>query len=113
MSEITISKEAFTGMVSIRLGDELTHQVLLLTPAETVQLRQQLNDYQVTGLDDPMSQRESAKMKALTLYNGHSLPTIRRAAFERQNDLLLHFDFEVHQRIKENGQIVSKVVGVL
>lgn len=114
MSEITLSSDVFTGMVVIRVGDELTRQALLLTPTEAADLQQKLSSYQVERLDDPISQRESAVMKALTLYNGHNLPWIDRATFEQQHSIFpAHFDFEIHQRFKENSQVITRVVGVI
>lgn len=107
---IELSQEAFTAMVIIKVKDDLTHQVLLLTPQEALNLRDTLNSTELSGTDpDSFCERESKTMRELTLYNGHSLPTINRRQFEVSASMHPCFDFEVYQRIRNAaGEIVEK-----
>lgn len=114
MSKLTITQESFTGLVSIRLADDLTTQALVLTPAEYNQLRATVGGYELDGLGDSAKEREAARLKGLTLYNGHTLPSILRPAFEARQPIIgPTFHFELHQLTYENGQIIDKVVAKL
>lgn len=114
MSKLTIAQEAFTGLVSILVADDLTTQTLVLTPAEYDQLRAAVRGYELDGLGSPAKEREAARLKGLTIYNGHSLPSIIRPAFEgRQRIVGPLFHFELHQLTREDGQLVDKVVATL
>ena len=94
---IEISLHKLGAMYAIRVGDPLTYQALLLTPAEVAQLRELLNGLDDATLEDEARNREGRQLKALTLYNGQSLPTVDRSAFEVENTLSLHFYFELVQ----------------
>lgn len=114
MSKLTITREAFTGMVAIRLEDELTTQALILTPAEYNQLLLTMASCPPDRLNDPVAAKESANLKHLTIYNGHSLPTIIRARFEAGQQMVgPTFHFELHQLTRENGQITDRVIATL
>lgn len=114
MSELTITQEAFTGLVSLCLADDLTNQVLVLTPAEYVQLQRAVIAYPLQNPDNPIAQREAANLKHLTIYNGHCLPNIIRARFEAEQQLIgPTFHFELHQLTRENGQTTARIVGTL
>ena len=92
---VEVSPHNLGVMYAIRVGDSLTHQVLLLTPVEVAQLRELLNGLDEATLEDEVRNREGRQLKALTLYNGQSLPTVDRSAFEVENTLSLHFYFEL------------------
>ena len=94
---VEISPHDLGAMYAIRVGDPLTYQALLLTPAEVAQLRELLNGLDDATLEDEARNREGRQLKALTLYNGQSLPTVDRSAFEVENTLSLHFYFELVQ----------------
>lgn len=112
-SAICVLRQAFTGMIIITVEDSLTHQVLMLTPSEAAALRGELMRLDLST--DQASERESASMKALTLYNGHSLPSVKRAEFENSKNVTARFDFELRQRVRDDtGNIVeTKSVGVI
>lgn len=110
---ITVNQEVFTGMTVIRASDEITSQALCLTPAQAVELRAALNAMTIQKVDDPAADRESRTLIGLTIYNGHCLPTIDRAKYEANRMISVHFDFEIRQRIRHNGNIIVKVVGTL
>ena len=114
MSELTITKDAFTGMVAIRLADDLTTQALVLTPAEYSQLQEAIRTY-LPEEPDRFQERESANLKHLTIYNGYSLPTVIRPAFEERQQLIgPPFHFELHQVTRRpDGQITDTVVATL
>lgn len=101
MPSIEISQEAFTRMVIIHAKDNLTHQALALTPAEAAELRDMLNTIDIEGVDDATMNLEAARLKALTIYNGHSLPSVERQQFEAKNEVGPHFDLEVKAVVRE------------
>lgn len=114
MSELTITQEVFTGLVFIRLADDITTQAMVLTPAEYDQLRVAVKGYKPDGLGDAAREREATTLRRLTIYNGHSLPSIVRPAFEESQRFVgPPFYFELHQLTYENGQIIDKVVAKL
>jgi hypothetical protein len=108
---INISTQNLGTMYVIEVGDRLTHQALLLTPAEVAELRQVLAAIDDPTLDEPARNREGTRLKALTLYNGHSLPTVDRETFEAENTLISKpFYFEVIQVSEaESGEVRRKV----
>lgn len=110
---IEISPHNLGAMYAIRVGDPLTHQALLLTPAEVAQLRQLLNGLDEATLEDGARNREGYQLKALTLYNGQSLPTVDRSAFEAENTLSLHFYFELVQVIDSKAGKRHRVIRYL
>jgi len=105
MTQIKIQTEALTNLVSIIVQDDLSHQVLLLMPDELQALTNQLNQHQIEGTNDPARNREAARLRALTLYNGHSLPTIDRPKFEQENQLDQTFQLEIWQNGKKIGTL--------
>lgn len=108
---LTVSQEVFTKMVIIRIEDDLTSQALVLTPADAVQLREKLGRFEIERSE---VEKEAERLKALTIYNGHSLPTINREKYEEMQVLTSRFDFEVRQRIKDGNEIIEeRTVGVL
>lgn len=107
--KIVITQEAFTGLIAIRLNDELTHQVLLVAPDELPELIKRLIEFEPDKRDDPMAQRESRRMRGLTLYNLHSLPSVNRPKFEAKNYMTCFFSFEVEQVItNEHGEEIER-----
>jgi hypothetical protein len=115
-TNLKISQEAFTRMVIIRLRDEFTRQVFLLTPDEAADLSSQLSNFQLEGVGEDFPENESTRLRALYLYNGHSLPVIDREKYRQTVTITSPpFDFELTQRIKnDQGQVVAtKVVGVI
>jgi hypothetical protein len=92
-----ISTHELGSLYTVEVGDDLTHQVLLLTPIELVKLRNLLNGLDIPELDDPVQDREAGRLKALVLYNGRALPVINRTRYEAQNLLALKFHFEIIQ----------------
>lgn len=102
MAKLTVQVEVFTNMTTLIVEDDLTHQILVLTPAEAQQLKTLLDGYVVkAAADDPASNREAGSLKALTLYNGHSLPPIDRKAFEAKHTVTEKFDFQLIQRLSD------------
>lgn len=108
---LTVSQEVFTKMVIIRTEDDLTSQALVLTPAEAEQLLEKLGRFEIERSN---LEKEAEILKALTIYNGHSLPTINREKYEEREVLTSRFDFEIRQRIKDGNEIIEeRIVGVL
>jgi hypothetical protein len=110
---VEISPHNLGTMYSIRVGDRLTHQALLLTPVEVAQLRELLNRLDDTTLSDEARNREGSQQKALTLYNGQSLPTVDRSAFEIENTLSSHFYFELVQVADSKTSQARRVIRYL
>ena len=92
---IEISQEAFTRMVIIKIDDNLSNQVLALTPAEAAALRDQLNAADIEGTDNDAMNREAKTLRGLTIYNGHSLPHLDRRKFEAEHNVGPRFDLEM------------------
>lgn len=114
---IEITQEAFTNMAIIRVRDALTHQVLVLTPDELELLKIELFDRDTEGLENLPGRFEAKQLKALTLYNGHALPTIDRAEFEKRYQVVgPRFYFLVIQNFKNDEThepLFGRVVGQL
>lgn len=106
---LRLSTQNFKTMYAIEVGDELTHQVLLLTPGELAHLRELLASVDDETLDDPARNREGARLKALALYNGHSLPSVDRERYEAENTLTAKFRFEVVQVVDGERRPVGEL----
>lgn len=103
---IRVSTHDLGSLYTVEVGDDLTRQMLLLTPAELARLRNVLNDLDQLESDDPVQDREASRLKALVLYNGRALPVINRIRYEAQNMLAFKFHFEI---IQVNGEERRKV----
>ena len=96
---IELSQEPFSKMVVIRSKDSASSQAIALTPDEIAELCDLLNSTEILGIDDPQANEAALRLRQLTIYNGHNLPTMTdRRKYEADNNVGPRFDLEIKGR---------------
>ncbi len=82
----------------IEVTDNYTHQPLILTPLELVQLKTILTGAEIDG-SDMVANDLAQQQRAFDIYHGHSLPAIDRNLYEAEFEVSPHLRFDLYQVI--------------